>query len=914
LKKEIASIAVVIMLLSTAVVNFQFPMRESFAEDGDDYVNPDLIEYVPEPAPSCSDGLPLVTTDKEDYSPGDTVNISGCNFLPDVGIVFTITEPDGSVIPIVGIISDNTGSFTTTYGVNSLMPVGEYTINASDGTNNVVATFTDGTVAFSNFSVSPTGGVRLGEVMTWSVEAKCAGSACGSIPIGGYLTGIKISLFQRNTACDGTTGGFSHRQTIIDNFITGLVTITQGANSVTAFFSDAQEPPNGLTGRFELRLYATLGGAGAAGFTTGGGPVTIAQGANSVTTTFTDTAPPGLDTPFEFSNAFVFAGGAGGPGFRSGPDLDPSNGIVSGKIIAEGVGPKCFRVQTLGTQSVGGSTVPAATIATGSYISNPTIGITVSGVKFEDNDFNGVKDGTDTLRDGWTIRLYKDPCATPNALFLTDSTDIGTGAYAFPITTMSEACSDIYTICEVQQATYTEDLPTGNAFCTAAGEATAGYRFNLSFAGLSTTDLNNLVLNRDFGNYRSATIAGDKWKDVDGDSIIGEGGEVKLDGFEIVLTGTDGMGNAVNLSMETGDGAEPLGHYKFTVPPGTYRVCEDLAASSANPGFVQSYPTSATAGCPASSPNGYSGITVTSGQSITGKDFGNFDLQGVLVTGSNLRVSPPFDRIAGGPDREFGIIITPDQKVSVSKISSTNPGQFYENVIVFGLVNIVNHVPYPFVTQGANAIQVHDGVTIVGGVLVPGPDVTSTCTNISQTSITLSDYAAQAFGQEVLVTIQCPATSSGLAYITKHLDYGLKGQTGFALVSKASNNAGCAALPPSPPSNWCTHSIPEHQSYLFDVPTIGSETIYSTNLFKKDPGFGGLVTQSGTPVQNVKVQIFGPSGILLKTVYTDQDGWYSYPYKHTAKSATYTITLPEHNQSKTVIVKSNGLALVDFQI
>jgi len=89
----------------------------------------------------------------------------------------------------------------------------------------------------------------------------------------------------------------------------------------------------------------------------------------------------------------------------------------------------------------------------------------------------------------------------------------------------------------------------------------------------------------------------------------------------------------------------------------------------------------------------------------------------------------------------------------------------------------------------------------------------------------------------------------------------------------------------------------------------------SCTLLKNDPSFAGIVTDnSGNPVQGVKVQIYGPDGKLLATVYTDEDGWYMYNYKHTGKAANFTIKLPDYKQSKTVTLKANSFVVVNFTI
>ncbi len=91
----------------------------------------------------------------------------------------------------------------------------------------------------------------------------------------------------------------------------------------------------------------------------------------------------------------------------------------------------------------------------------------------------------------------------------------------------------------------------------------------------------------------------------------------------------------------------------------------------------------------------------------------------------------------------------------------------------------------------------------------------------------------------------------------------------------------------------------------------------SYNEFKKFAGFLGFVTATpkyyGAPHANQKVVIYNPKGAVLATVYTDADGYYMYPYKHTAKSATYTVKVPDHKLSTAITVKANGFAPIDFE-
>lgn len=72
----------------------------------------------------------------------------------------------------------------------------------------------------------------------------------------------------------------------------------------------------------------------------------------------------------------------------------------------------------------------------------------------------------------------------------------------------------------------------------------------------------------DFGYASPATVGDFVWLDLDGDGIQ-DAGEPGLAGVTVTLTGTDGMGNAINMSTVT----DSAGAYLFSgVAPGTYTV------------------------------------------------------------------------------------------------------------------------------------------------------------------------------------------------------------------------------------------------------------------------------------------------------------------------------------------------------
>jgi len=142
--------------------------------------------------------------------------------------------------------------------------------------------------------------------------------------------------------------------------------------------------------------------------------------------------------------------------------------------------------------------------------------------------------------------------------------------------------------------------------------------------------------------------------------------------------------------------------------------------------------------------------------------------------------------------------------------------------------------------------------------------------------------------------------------------YGFKGNIGYSLILNSDGTKD---------ADYGTTSyrdVPHLASYTFETSGEGESyqtTIQNVNVFKRDPGVAGLVVdQHGTPVANVKVEIYDGTGKKLTTQYTDVDGFYSYYYKYTGKAATFTVKLPDYNQQKPVTLKSNVYVIVNFQI
>jgi hypothetical protein len=268
-------------------------------------------------------------------------------------------------------------------------------------------------------------------------------------------------------------------------------------------------------------------------------------------------------------------------------------------------------------------------------------------------------------------------------------------------------------------------------------------------------------------------------------------------------------------------------------------------------------------------------------------------------------------------------------------LNSTNPGQFYYNVFNYDdpgdPVSLTIQIPFPFLTRGSNPIQVHGEFTIADlgegeYCFEPLDDLTNAfeieTTDDSDLSpsgapiITFADYNPDQLGSVAEVTVSGLMPSTGQMYITIHLDYGFKKMGGWMKGTTPDDNSAERAADATFPA-W---DIQHPQDYQFWV--LGDlsnfQTVESINRFKRDPGFAGVVSQitpyGEEPLPGVLVQIWGPTGNLVGTTITDEDGVYLFVYKHTGKAATYMIRLPAYGVQQTAVVKSNGWAIVNFTI
>jgi uncharacterized protein (DUF2141 family) len=224
------------------------------------------------------------------------------------------------------------------------------------------------------------------------------------------------------------------------------------------------------------------------------------------------------------------------------------------------------------TVSPGPATVLSGSNITGLDFGNFQLG-TVSGTVFQDTNDNGVLDAGEPGLAGWTVDLE----AVGGSTQLSTVTD-ASGNYSF-----SDLPAGTYSIHEVVQAGWMQTTANPPDITVTGGS---------NFTGI------------DFGNFQPGTISGMKFEDVNGNGMR-DAGELGLEGWTIIL---DAVGGSTQMSTVT----DASGNYSFTgLMAGTYSIQE-----VSQPGWVETTVNPAN-------------ITITSGASFTGIDFGNFQLGSV---------------------------------------------------------------------------------------------------------------------------------------------------------------------------------------------------------------------------------------------------------------------------------------------
>jgi hypothetical protein len=291
------------------------------------------------------------------------------------------------------------------------------------------------------------------------------------------------------------------------------------------------------------------------------------------------------------------------------------------------------------------------------------------------------------------------------------------------------------------------------------------------------------------------------------------------------------------------------------------------------------------------------------------------------------------------PNNQFRLLYHLEVAPNLYRLQASNPGQYYMNGFYYGEpgsdFTMTLQIPYPFVTQegAGNPIQVHDGTSLTtSGCYLPNPSLSgytvgtqamSPASSAGNQIITPEDYPTKTLGSYTTVTVSGTVPETGMAYVTIHLDYGLKKTGSWKSPGTSTVNpvSGASLVDEVNQTGFGSGPVTIHGYETYDFArTVGGDTATTTpssfNEIKKFAGFLGFVTraQDGAPVSGAKVVIYNAKGAVLTTLYTDADGYYMYPYKHTAKAATYTVKLPSYGKSTAISVKANGFAPVDCEV
>jgi hypothetical protein len=469
----------------------------------------------------------------------------------------------------------------------------------------------------------------------------------------------------------------------------------------------------------------------------------------------------------------------------------------------------------------------------------------------------------------------------PDPTIVTDLFDVDTIAPTVTIDipdyiNIANVASVPVTITSDEDGDYAYEISDGAILLTGTGSITGGIPVNLN---LDLSTLADGPVTADASVEDAAENVGYAPQDTATKDTIAPNGSITINGD---LPYTNTVNVTLNLEATDASGVD------------AYRVADGTDATAGSPVLVGP-DTDYDEDVPWTLPNG-SGVKTVAVQyrDAAGNWSENYtdSIMLIEVLSAVTAGGCPFDKDEGLDGQQFRLIFTQDPtNISTYKVTATNPGQFFYNIFYIGTpgesVTLNTAIDSPFVTQGAMPVHVYANVSFDGDCFVPADEIA--------VLPALSDNSPNH-----TITVDVPDT--GLVYVRIHLDYGLKKDVGYT--RDASNNAE---------KPLGTDVILDLTEYEFAVSggMDDSVIIQNQNVFKKIPGFGGMVTDGlGGPIYPVNVTIIGPG--VNATVSTDEDGFYFLYYKHKGKEATFTVGCS--SQSETVYMRANRLIQVDFEL
>ena len=159
-------------------------------------------------------GAATIWSDKPDYSPGDTVVISGSGFLANVWVTITVSRPDSTTDTIYAL-TDGSGALIRNYPLDGT--VGTYTVTATDGTNRATTTFTDQNKYFTSI-IGPTA-IGPGQTATYTIVITNDPTSSNGAWLGSALITIPFGFASVSITSLVATGGKSWTASIISGKI-----------------------------------------------------------------------------------------------------------------------------------------------------------------------------------------------------------------------------------------------------------------------------------------------------------------------------------------------------------------------------------------------------------------------------------------------------------------------------------------------------------------------------------------------------------------------------------------------------------------------------------------------------------------------------------------------------------------------
>lgn len=296
-------------------------------------------------------------------------------------------------------------------------------------------------------------------------------------------------------------------------------------------------------------------------------------------------------------------------------DLDNDGAIDGGEplSITDGNGDYSFTGLAAGDHTIAvlsqagwTQTMPASgarqiTIGNSEVLSNLDFGFhqlqpgSISGVLWNDLNQDGLQDAGEPLLSGWSVFLDTNTNGVLDTAEVSVLTD-GVGAYSFP-----DLLPGSYVVAQVLLNGWIQTAP-----------ATGSHAVTLS-SGLDPAGI-------DFGNHeiQTGSISGVLWNDLNRDGLQDAGEPLQPDWTIFLDTNTNGVFDAGEVSVLT----DASGAYSFAdLLPGSYVVAQVLQA-----GWVQTAPVTGTWT-----------VTISSGEDLTGINFGNHQITPSTISGTKWR-------------------------------------------------------------------------------------------------------------------------------------------------------------------------------------------------------------------------------------------------------------------------------------